>query len=196
MSQLSRISRRALALASAGLLSVGLGTVAATEASAAPRADVVIIDGYTRTVRESAGTPVECPAYQVLIGRAHSGDENGNTTYYCGFILIHDELVQVSGPTWSSSQRESGSFFSAPPPNKALSGRQHSGDENGQTRYATASLTWQGRNVHLTSYRWTAGQRESSSHSKAGPEEVMVGRQHNGDENGQTYYQYARVTLG
>ena len=61
---------------------------------------------------------------------------------------------------------------------------------------ATASMTWQGRNVHLTSYRWTASQKESSSHSKAGPEEVMVGRQHNGDENGQTSYQYARVTLG
>ncbi|QEV57073.1 hypothetical protein CP981_26220 [Streptomyces platensis] len=184
-----------MALAAATLLSLGLGTATATEVSAAPAADVEIIDGYTRTVRESAGIAVECPAYQVLIGRSHSGDENGSTTYYCGFILIYGELVHVSPPTWSSAQRESNSFFAAAP-HKALVGRVHSGDENGSTRYATASMTWQGRPVTLTSYRWTPGQRESSSHSRAGAGEVMTGRQHNGDENGQTFYQYARVSLG
>lgn len=131
MPQLSRTGSRFLALAAATLLSLGVGTATAAEVSAAPAAEVEIIDGYTRTVRESAGTPVECPAYQVLIGRSHSGDENGNTTYYCGFILIYGELVHVSPPTWSSSQRESNSFFAAAP-NKALVGRVHSGDENGQ----------------------------------------------------------------
>ncbi|GAA5615130.1 hypothetical protein Spla01_06335 [Streptomyces platensis] len=195
MPHLSRTGRRSLALAAATLLSLGLGTATATEVSAAPAADVEIIDGYTRTVRESAGIAVECPAYQVLIGRSHSGDENGSTTYYCGFILIYGELVHVSPPTWSSAQRESNSFFAAAP-HKALVGRVHSGDENGSTRYATASMTWQGRPVTLTSYRWTPGQRESSSHSRAGAGEVMTGRQHNGDENGQTFYQYARVSLG
>ncbi|MFE1553185.1 hypothetical protein [Streptomyces sp. NPDC058718] len=188
---MNSFSRRSLALVSTALLSAGLLTATATEAQAA---DVVVIDGYTRTVRESAGTPVECPESQVLIGRSHSGDENGNTTYYCGFILIDGELVQVSGTTWSSSQRESASYFSAPP-GTVLVGRQHSGDENGQTRYATASLTWQGQPVQLTGHRWTEAQRESSSHSKAGSSEVMVGREHSGDENGQTRYQYAGISL-
>ncbi|MEV0372453.1 hypothetical protein AB0I10_21900 [Streptomyces sp. NPDC050636] len=186
---------RRLGLMAAALSLALLPNLAATEASAAQAADVVIVDGYSTTVKESAGVPVACPQYQVLLGRAHYGDENGNTTYYCGLIFISGEIVQVSAPTWSDSQRESNSFFAAPA-DEALVGRVHSGDENGQTRYATASLTWQGRDVKLTSYRWTPGQRESSSYSKAGEGEVMAGRQHSGDENGQTSYQYAEVTLG
>ncbi|PKV90068.1 hypothetical protein [Streptomyces sp. TLI_146] len=192
MTHFSRTTRRTLALASVALLSAGLGTAATTEASAAAQSEIVIIDGYTQTVRESAGTPVTCPTNQVLLGRAHSGDENGNTTYYCGFILIDNEMVTVSAPIWSASQRESNSHFAAPG-DQVLVGRQHTGDENGQTRYATASMSVGGRPVELTSYRWTPGQRESSSYSKAGPQEVMVGRQHSGDENGQTSYQYAKI---
>ncbi|MGI8312867.1 hypothetical protein [Saccharopolyspora hattusasensis] len=192
MSHFSRVTRRALALVGAGLLFGGLAMVTATGASAAPAAEIIIIDGYTQTVKESAGTPVLCPTNQVLLGRAHYGDENGNTTYYCGLILIDGQQVQVSAPHWSDSQRESNSFFTASP-GEVLVGRQHSGDENGQTRYATASMSAWGQPVELTSYRWSAGQKESNSYSKAGEYEVMVGRQHSGDENGQTQYQYARI---
>ncbi|MFC7330285.1 hypothetical protein [Marinactinospora rubrisoli] len=189
MTHFSRTGKRALALVSTGLLSAGLATATATEASAA---EIIIIDGYTQTVRESDGVPVVCPTNQVLLGRSHSGDENGSTTYYCGLILIDGQVVQVSAPSWSGSQRESNSFFAAPA-NQVLVGRQHSGDENGQTRYATASMSAGGRPVELTSYRWSPGQRESNSYSKAGAYEVMVGRQHSGDENGETRYQYARI---
>ncbi|MFD0887859.1 hypothetical protein ACFQ08_25240 [Streptosporangium algeriense] len=165
----------------------------AAQATAAHAADIIIIDGFTQTVKESAGTPVTCPTNQVLLGRSHRGDENGDTTYYCGLILIDGQQVRVGPPRWSISQRESDSFFVAPP-NEVLVGRQHSGDENGQTRYATARLTAGGRTVELTSYRWSPSQTESNSHSKAGDYEVMTGRQHSGDENGQTRYQYARIT--
>ncbi|MEU6718644.1 hypothetical protein ABZ897_44880 [Nonomuraea sp. NPDC046802] len=164
-----------------------------THAAPAHAAEIIIIDGYTETVKESAGIPVACPTNQVLLGRAHSGDENGSTTYYCGLILIDGQQVRVSAPSWSSQQRESNSFFAAPP-NEVLVGRQHSGDENGPTRYATASMSVWGRTVELTSYRWSPSQRESNSHSKAGDYEVMTGRQHSGDENGQTRYQYARIS--
>ncbi|MFF2192989.1 hypothetical protein [Streptomyces sp. NPDC058157] len=167
----------------------------AAEAHAVAAANIVIIDGYTKTVKESAGTPVECPEYQVMLGRSHSGDENGNTTYYCGFILVNNEIVNVEGSTWTGSQRESDSLFTAPS-DQAMVGRVHSGDENGQTRHANAAMTWEGRTVELTSYRWTEGMKESSSYSKAGPGEIMVGRQHKGDENGTTWYRYAKVTLG
>ncbi|WP_181874199.1 hypothetical protein [Marinitenerispora sediminis] len=136
MTHFSRTGKRALALVGSGLLSAGLATATATEASAA---EIVIIDGYTQTVRESAGVPVVCPTNQVLLGRAHSGDENGSTTYYCGLILIDGQQVQVSAPIWSGSQRESDSFFAAPV-NQVLVGRQHSGDENGQTRYLYARI--------------------------------------------------------
>ncbi|KUN10251.1 hypothetical protein AQI95_00495 [Streptomyces yokosukanensis] len=182
-----------MALASAALLSGGLATTSATEAHAAAASEIIIIDGYTQTVKESSGTPVACPTNQVLLGRSHYGDENGNTTYYCGLILIDGQQVKVSAPNWSAPQRESNSFFAAPP-NEVLVGRQHSGDENGQTRYATASLSAWGRTVELSAYRWSPEQRESNSYSKAGDYEVMVGRQHSGDENGPTRYQYARIS--
>ncbi|MFB7504824.1 hypothetical protein [Streptomyces broussonetiae] len=191
MSHFSRMTRAALALASAALLSGGLATATAAEAHAAAT-EIIIIDGYTQTVKESSGFPVLCPTNQVLLGRSHSGDENGNTTYYCGLILIDGQQVRVSPPTWSSSQRESNSFFAASA-NQVLVGRQHSGDENGPTKYATATMSAGGREVELTSHRWSPGQRESSSYSKSGDDEVMVGRQHSGDENGQTRYQYARI---
>lgn len=191
MSKFSRATKRAMAVVGAGLLSGGLITLTATEANAST-AEIIIIDGYTQTVKESSGTPVLCPTNQVLLGRSHSGDENGNTTYYCGLILIDGQQVRVGPPTWSASQRESNSFFSAPK-DHVLVGRQHTGDENGSTKYATATMTAGGRTVELTSYRWTHGQKESHSHSKAGAYEVMVGRQHSGDENGSTHYQYARI---
>ncbi|MEV5897424.1 hypothetical protein [Nonomuraea fuscirosea] len=54
------------------------------------------------------------------------------------------------------------------PTNQVLLSRQHSGDESGPTRYGTAAMSPWGRTVELTSHRWTAGQRESSSHSKRG----------------------------
>ncbi|WP_237101868.1 hypothetical protein [Nonomuraea sp. MG754425] len=164
-----------------------------TQAAPAHAAEIIIIDGYTQTVKESSGTPVTCPTNQVLLGRSHSGDENGSTTYYCGLILIDGQQVRVGAPTWSDSQRESNSFFAAPG-DHVLVGRQHSGDENGSTRYATATMSAWGRTVELTSYRWSPGQKESSSYSKAGDYEVMTGRQHSGDENGQTSYQYARIS--
>ncbi|WP_433512989.1 hypothetical protein ACQP2T_56655 [Nonomuraea sp. CA-143628] len=182
--------RTTLAALTGTVLTLAIAGV--SQATAAHAAEIIIIDGYTQTVRESAGIPVACPADQVLLGRAHFGDENGETTYYCGLILIDGQLVKIGAPSWSDAQRESNSSFVAPQ-NEVLVGRQHSGDENGPTRYAIASMSAWGRTVELTSYRWTPGQRESSSHSKAGDYEVMVGRQHSGDENGQTRYQYARI---
>ncbi|RJQ88275.1 hypothetical protein [Amycolatopsis panacis] len=191
MGSLSRIGARTLALAcAAGILSTGSAAVAV--AAPSTTAEIIIIDGYTQTVKESSGTAVLCPTNQVLLGRSHSGDENGSTTYYCGLILIDGQQVRVGAPTWSASQRESNSFFAAPG-DHVLVGRQHSGDENGSTRYATATMSAWGRTVELTSYRWSPSQKESSSYSKAGDYEVMVGRQHTGDENGQTQYQYARI---
>lgn len=188
----SSLIRRSLALASAALLTGGLASATAVEAQAAS-SEIIIIDGYSQSVKESAGTPVLCPTDQVLLGRAHSGDENGQTTYYCGIVIINGVLAKTSAPTWSNNMKESNSFFAAAP-NHALVGRQHTGDENGNTRYATSSLTVNGKTVHLVSYRWSPPQKESSSYSKAGDLEIMTGRQHSGDENGPTSYQYARVT--
>ncbi|MGW2995643.1 hypothetical protein ACWDA9_29170 [Streptomyces sp. NPDC001193] len=199
---IKHLSRGTAALSLAAL---ALTTPASPSASASPAASatpavsihvpqraaaVVIIEGDILRQKESSGRAVLCSDDQVLIGRAHTGDENGITTYFCGWVEINGVPAQVGEVEWSEYQPENRSDFTASS-SKVLVGRHHYGDENGPTRYAFASLIWRGENVDPGSYRETEPQRESSSESKGGPGEVLVGRKHNGDENGPTLYRYA-----
>ncbi|MFJ4478778.1 hypothetical protein [Streptomyces xanthochromogenes] len=91
-------------------------------------------------VAEYDGTRYVAPAGRVLVGRSHSGDENGTTRYYHAQVLDKSgtPLTVVHG-TWSNSQKESDSSFVAPA-DQVLVGRRHIGDENGTTEYLTATL--------------------------------------------------------
>ncbi|MEU6415037.1 hypothetical protein [Microbispora sp. NPDC046933] len=170
-------------------------TAAVTVASPASAAAVTISvrQGYSETVREWADA-FTCPTNQVLTGRSHYGDENAPTTYYCSWIFINGEQVQVHMGDWTSAQKESRSSYIAPL-DQVLVGRWHQDDENGPTRYRTAALYWQGRQVRLTGAYWTGEYKESSHGTQAGYNRVMTGRSHTGDENGKTRYQYATVTF-
>ncbi|MBO4269474.1 hypothetical protein [Microbispora triticiradicis] len=165
-------------------------TAMAAPASAAVTIKVEQIS--SQTVREWWGVQVTCPPNQVLTGRSHYGDENAYTTYYCSRILINGEQVEVHTGDWTSPQRESRSDYSAPN-DQVIVGRWHEGDENGYTRYRSAALYWQGRQVRLIDGD-VSGQYTESSHTwqaKAG--RVMTGRTHYGDENGKTTYRSATV---
>ncbi|MER7130202.1 hypothetical protein [Streptosporangium saharense] len=170
-------------------------TTVASPASAASTAAVTIkVERiYQETVLERADA-FSCPANQVLTGRSHIGDENAWTTYYCSWIFINGEQVEVHSGDWTSTQRESKSSYSAPT-DQALVGRWHTGDENGMTRYRTGALYWQGRQVRLTNLSWSGEYKESNHNVQAGYNRVLVGRSHSGDENGKTRYQYATVTF-
>ncbi|WP_344972982.1 hypothetical protein, partial [Streptosporangium fragile] len=161
-------------------------------AAAAAGESIQIIHTYTYTMKES-NSPFYCPANEVMIGRSHYGDENGNTTYRCGRIYINGELVTVTLAT-TGTVRESKSNYSTPE-DKAITGRYHVGDEKEDTLYFASALSWQGKTVRLTSRRWTGYVRESNHISIAGANEVMTGRSHYGDENGRTDYEYATVTI-
>ncbi|GLK11211.1 hypothetical protein GCM10017600_46170 [Streptosporangium carneum] len=163
-------------------------------ADTAAQVTVKIELGHTETVKESAGVSFRCPVNQVLTGRAHSGDENGNTTYYCSSISINDQPVTVGISSWSPPQKESTSRFAAPI-GEVLTGRRHQGDENGPTEYRHAPLTWQGRPVQLISRTWSGWMKENRHSFTTGATQVLTGRQHTGDENGDTRYLYATVTI-
>ncbi|MEV7009690.1 hypothetical protein [Streptosporangium sp. NPDC051022] len=165
----------------------------ASAASAAAAVTIKVERISSQTVLERAD-PFTCPANQVLTGRSHVGDENKRTTYYCSWIFINGEQVEVHSGDWSSSQMESKSSFTAPL-NQVLVGRWHTGDENGMTRYRTAALYWQGRQVKLTGTNWSGDYKESNHIYQTGYNQVMTGRSHGGDENGKTRYQYATVTF-
>ncbi|MEU6424926.1 hypothetical protein ABZ860_03440 [Microbispora sp. NPDC046973] len=175
-------------------LAAAAAVTAASPASASASAVTISVrQGYSETVREWADA-FTCPTNQVLTGRSHYGDENKATTYYCSWIFINGEQVQVHMGDWTYAQKENHSSYVAPL-DQALVGRWHQGDENGSTRYRTAALYWQGRQVRLTGAYWTGEYKESSHITQAGYNQVMTGRSHDGDENGKTRYQYATVTF-
>jgi hypothetical protein len=179
-------------LSAAATALTALTMIPVAPAAAAP--SVQVRPGYTATVRES-DSYFWCPQDEVMIGRAHSGDENGYTTYFCGQIYIDNQRVEVLEPPYKDDEWEDTTHF-VTPDDYALVRRDHYGDENGFTFYYCARLSWQGKPVRLVDRRWTEEMKESKHSSRAGANEVMTGRHHFGDENGRTKYQYARVTVG
>jgi hypothetical protein len=108
--------------------------------------------------------------------------------------IIPDQRYQ------SGSFKESNSLFEAPA-NTVITGRYHSGDENGQTAYKYASLkavyedgTPAPGTVTLEDIAWSGWWKESNQNSSPFSDtRVMIGRQHNGDENGQTRHKLATI---
>ncbi|MEV7009689.1 hypothetical protein [Streptosporangium sp. NPDC051022] len=180
-------------MAAAALAALAVASPASASAESAAAVTIRVERAHSETVPEW-NAQFTCPTNQVLTGRSHVGDENKGTTYYCSWIFINDEQVRVYQGDWSPGQKESKSSFSAPP-NQALVGRWHTGDENGITRYRTATLYWQGRQVSLTGTAWSGELKESNHGYQAAYNRVLVGRSHSGDENGKTRYQHALVTF-
>ena len=144
---------------------------------------------WSAGIKESDGTAYSCPANEVMVGRKHSGDENGTTNYYC--CSAGNPLASVTSCWWSSSFKESNGTAFVCPFNQFVAGRKHSGDENGSTQYQCCSLTRSGVQVPIApgTCGWSPGMKESSSNYQCSPAgKVMAGRQHVGDENGNTYY--------
>ncbi|MBB4913225.1 hypothetical protein [Streptosporangium saharense] len=83
------------------------------------------------------------PADQALVGRSHTGDENGTTRYRAATLSWQGRPVRLTATTWSGDHKESKHTFQADY-NRVLVGRSHSGDENGKTRYQHALVTFEG----------------------------------------------------
>ncbi|MET8050207.1 hypothetical protein ABZU75_21670 [Streptosporangium sp. NPDC005286] len=181
---MKKVTFAALAVAAVAVLNVPVPASAAT---------IKVEYVYSGTVKESGGE-FACPAGQVMTGRSHNGDENANTTYQCSWILIDGVQVEVFTGDWFGYMKESNSNFSAPL-DQVIVGRRHYGDENGATEYKTGALYLQGRQVRITNRTWTSAYTESGHTTQAGFNQVMTGRNHSGDENGKTQYQYGTVTF-
>ncbi|MFI9592832.1 hypothetical protein [Nonomuraea sp. NPDC052265] len=70
------VYKKAFATAASAVLALTL----APAVPAAAKPAVQIVEGYSATIREN-DSRFFCPAGEVLIGRAHNGDENGDTVY-------------------------------------------------------------------------------------------------------------------
>jgi hypothetical protein len=97
--------------------------------------------------------------------------------------------------------KESNSTFVCPP-NFALVGRMHKGDENGDTTYQYAPLVVdpnaeETRTINISDTSgWIDAGKESALNYQAPAGYVITGRKHDGDENGTTYFQISRVYVG
>lgn len=188
--------KKALSTAAAALTalaaSAAMSAAAPAPASAAP-VRIEVVPAYSETVLEP-WDPVTCPTNMVLTGRSHHGDEEALTTYTCSFVLINGEQARVYLSEWSARQKESRADFSAPD-HRAVAARWHEGDENGYTRYRTATMYWRGQQVLLANGEVSDPYRESDHDWQAPANTVMTGRKHTGDENGTSYYRFATVTV-
>jgi hypothetical protein len=116
-----------------------------------------------------------------------------SNTYY----LVPDMSKAVqSGPI-----KESNSTFECPA-DMVMIGRKHEGDENGNTYYQSAPLvvdpsTGQTGVAKISDQSgWIDGGKQSSLSYKAPEGYVIIGRKHDGDENGHTFFKISRVYIG
>ncbi|GGK87588.1 hypothetical protein Ppa06_51930 [Planomonospora parontospora subsp. parontospora] len=78
--------------------------------------------------------------HQVVVGRWHEGDENGYTRYRPATVYWRGQQVLLADGDISGAYRESSHTWHADQV-KVLTGRKHSGDENGTTYYRFATVT-------------------------------------------------------
>jgi type II secretory pathway pseudopilin PulG len=160
-------------------------------------------DGVTQTgqMKESNST-WSAPGNTVETGRYHSGDENGQTTYVYATLKAVDSqgtkyttnaTITVDSLGWEQSHKESDAVYIARG-GTVIVGRQHSGDENGQTSYETGFIEFNGRRATLNGSITSPSIKESSGILYVAPSGVLIARIHSGDENGQTTYAYSTVS--
>ncbi|MEV8634712.1 hypothetical protein AB0395_23950 [Streptosporangium sp. NPDC051023] len=102
----------------------------------------VSLGDWTSGQKESRSS-YTAPADQALVGRSHTGDENGTTSYRAATLSWQGRPVRLTGADWSSQYIESKHTYQADY-NRVLIGRSHSGDENGKTRYQHALVIFEG----------------------------------------------------
>lgn len=104
-----------------------------------------IDESGTSMLRDDKGSVFLCPKEdQVIVGRMHIGDENGRTSYKYGSIsFLNDDdnryEFKLSDIAYSEYKKES-EFDFACDDGALIVGREHVGDENGNTRYAYRKL--------------------------------------------------------
>ena len=143
----------------------------------------------------------------LITGRKHAGDENGYTKYQYASLKAIDfsgkqinGVITISDLQWSEEHKESdsASFFQAPS-GRVITGRQHFGDENGNTRYQTGIVLFNGKQatvVQASSLLANISLKEAGgTFFRSASRFILIGRTHTGDENGKTiYYQgYIRI---
>lgn len=134
----------------------------------------------------------ECGANEIVVGRKQDGTGlTGRTTYTCATAKKGSTDLTVVNANWSDWLIESDGMYFTCPSNTVMVGRAYQGSSD-KTRYKCGEL----KNGNLTksihwSDQWSEKQDEDSSDFHCPTGAFMVGRFHEGDDNGSTSYRCA-----
>lgn len=187
--------------------------------------------GETTTINRpnEEKSDVLCPSGSAITGRKHKGDEKGSTDTHCTVIKGNGtDTILMQQSFKSSSFPECGRrkpndedsephdkdcheavtyhkdkvdpiYFTCPT-DSILIGRDHQGDENGLTNYTCAEFYINEidedkvNRLIVEPGPWAEESvKESDSDFKCASDEVMIGRAHKSDENGDTVYRCAKL---
>lgn len=157
---------------------------------------------WSDSIIESSGYGYIATSNRVIVGRMHTGDENGYTKYATAIVKANGVLATVIDPRNSASFKESSGVWFVTDAQRIIIGRVHSGDENGLTYFVTARLLVdaysqkpapEGTRIVIDERFSSPELKESSSWFQCPLNTVITGRFHKGDENGTTTYQYATL---
>ncbi len=157
---------------------------------------------WSDSIIESSGYGYIATANRVIVGRMHTGDENGYTKYATAIVKANGVLATVIDPRNSASFKESSGVWFVTDAQRIIIGRVHSGDENGLTYFVTARLVInadsqkpapEGTRIVIAERFSSPEFKESISLFQCPSNTVITGRNHSGDENGKTIYQYSTL---
>ena len=97
--------------------------------------------GWVDVYGENIGREYDAPLGYVIIGRKHTGDEEGNTSYAIGKVYFNGYPTNVINYKVSALQKESDGVWFKCDKNYFITARHHYGDENGTTYYGMGMIT-------------------------------------------------------
>ncbi|ATB30172.1 hypothetical protein [Melittangium boletus] len=118
---------------------------------------------WSGNIKESSGTWYNAPAGMVLIGRAHDGDENGNTRYRPARITLNGRAIEIIDSKTSGDIKESSGTWFKTETRQVMTGRMHKGDENKYTQYKSGTM-------RVTGSASSAPQAEGSGSTQTAPD--------------------------
>lgn len=175
------------------------------------------INSTIKEVKESSGEEVRAPQNNILYTRVHkrtnsNGDENDITEYRFAELKAIDingnavnANITIEDLKWSDyhKQNDSENFFMASDiggehsDSRVLTGRQHEGNEMGDTRYLTGVIKCNGKYAKVTHYPNADLYVWENTGKKVEPKKnlVIIGIKHQGDENEKTMYCQGYITV-
>lgn len=99
---------------------------------------------WSEWTKESSGQGFDALNNRVLVGREHKGDENGLTRYATAIVRFNDNNCMTADRVSSDSIKESKGIWCCSDSERVMTGRHHTGDENGSTYYIIiqSSILW------------------------------------------------------